>query len=122
MTLAGYRHFLAAGASLSTRAERDVARRDGFVGRIGLSAADHAIYVEALTGLSDELVALDVRMRAAHDDAGALESLRTEHRRVLDLAVLGVKAALSPDGAQRLDSYVKGHVKARIRVYSSSAQ
>jgi hypothetical protein len=112
-----YRHFIsvtAVSATASTAADRY--RRDALLEQAGLSAADRASYLAAITNVKDSLQAIDQRMQVT-SDVPSFDALKQQRRDLLDAAAARIRASLSADGTKRLQKHIDANVKKRIRIY-----
>ena len=121
-----YDHFLKAISTPIAASPQHVGARNALLARMRLSQTDGRALILALTGVWDELNRIDVARRSAPsalDPAGHTRNdLATRERALLDSAKSNLLSALSPEGAQRVDAFVRTHVKRRIKVYGSPAQ
>ena len=91
--------------------------------RIGLSRDDKARFVDTLAGVREQLETIERAESGLNTDTeagrSALLTLKANREQLLDGTKAALKASLSADGANRLDAFVKGHVKAHIKVYGT---
>lgn len=105
-----YRQFIMATAGTAVATGDELARRNAFLDRVGLSATDREKFVSALASTGRDLDdatwnAIDARAKKARRDA------------VFGKARVDLGNALSPGGSARLLAHVREHVKPRIRIY-----
>jgi len=113
-----FHHFLIATAVASTSAPNDVARRDFMLARAGLSTEERHVFAIALAGVKDKLNEIEGKRRAAqYNTPGVSEQLKVRQNQILDDARARVQAALDKGAMARLDAYVQGHVKSRIKIF-----
>jgi hypothetical protein len=116
-----YEHFLMATALPSGTATKDDLSRHRFLlGRAKLTDEEIARFEVATASvhedLADAALLLD-HASAPHSDAAA--QFRERQSEILASARLRVAEALGQDAMDRLDTYVRTHVKSRITIYSS---
>ena len=111
-----YRHFVSITAVSATASTADQHRRDAILEPAGLSAADRASYLAAITNLRDSLQAIEQQMHIAPDVA-TVDALKQQRRSLLDAAAARILASLSADGTTRFQAHIKTSVKKRIRIY-----
>lgn len=103
-----------------------VARRRAHLSRIGLSDADEASLLAVLHGVADELDRVQEAQRGAAmaslSGAPELSSLKVQERELLDTTRARFGSSLSANGIDRLDTYVREHVKKRIVIYGVMPQ
>jgi hypothetical protein len=111
-----YRHFISVTAVSATASAEDRHRRDAILEQAGLSAADRASYLAAITNVRDTLQTFEQQAKAAADVATA-DAVKEQRRNLLDASAARVLASLSADGTKRLRAHINNNVKARIKIY-----
>jgi hypothetical protein len=114
-----YRHFIRATASSASAA--DIRRRELFLTKAGLTVADRLGFVTALGDVAAHLRNTQQQRQAAGSTlpVSEVDRLRENDERTFRDAEARVRAALSADGAARLDAYIRDHFKRQIVIYSS---
>src|SRR5262245_38830876 len=67
-----YRHFILLTAVSATATANDVARRDAFLARVGLSPADRTAYLGTLSQVKDQLADIEAQQRSDTADEATL--------------------------------------------------
>jgi hypothetical protein len=111
-----YRHFVSITSVSATASTADRHRRDAILEQAGLSAADRASYLAAITNVRQNLQAIERQMPVAPDVA-TVDALRQQRRSVLDATAARILPSLSADGMTRLQAHINTRVKKRIRIY-----
>jgi hypothetical protein len=115
-----YRHLLLSLAASDGSVGSE--RRDRQFKAIGLSEDDRKAVEPLLATLRNTLEGLDRtrRVLATHPASDAtLNALQTQEHQALDAAQEQLRQLVTPRGADLVDAYVRGYVRARIVVYSS---
>jgi hypothetical protein len=118
-----YRHFIMVTATASNASARQIAGRDAFLARVGLSKSDRASYIEAIAGVSEQLSSIweERRLLVA---GTALSSLRFAELKLLEDQVFDsaqdrLRTRLSMEGAKRLDAHIR-IIKRGIVIYGEA--
>jgi hypothetical protein len=117
-----YEHFLMATALPSGTATKDDLLRHKFLlGRAKLSEDEIARFEAATIGVHEDLVdaALLLGQSAGASRSDTAAQFRERQSEILANARLRVVEALGQDAMDRLDAYVRTHVKSQITIYSS---
>jgi hypothetical protein len=119
-----YRQFTILASVRENASAVDRRRRDAFVKRIGLSPADEASLKAALTDVRRRLENVSAGTPHTFDAAAASSAVSQRLRNRVDgifhSADERIRAELSEDGLDRLDRFIREHVKQQIRVYGTS--
>ncbi len=114
-----YRHFIRVTAESEAATPQQLARRDAFLRRVGLSPRDSTAYLDALTHVNAQLKTIAQQNSALSPSASpdAIANLRQQERQVLDSALVRIKSSLSPAGIALLETHIRQHVKRHIVLY-----
>jgi hypothetical protein len=115
-----YRHFISVTAATAAASEEEIRRRDAFVAQLELLPADRTSYLAALSNVREALIDTEQRLRVSHSNSETVAELRRQRGRILDDAAARVLTSLSPDGVQRVEAHINGHVKKHIRIYGQA--
>jgi hypothetical protein len=120
-----YRHFISTTSIPKTASAEQLLRRTLRLRSVGLSVDDQRSYIEAIRPLRDDLDRIAVRRaQAASARRGnvlttAAASLPQEEEMAFEQARARLDAALSHEGRERLDAFIRGRVKRHIKIYGS---
>lgn len=115
-----YEHFILAVSEHQSPSPIESRRREAQLNPIGLSSADHDAFLFALSGVREELDAIQTARDAVSltpGDSAAearLKSLLTDQKQLIARSRAGLKGAISVDGQAKLDVYIRSHVKKHI--------
>jgi hypothetical protein len=116
-----YRHFVMAAAAPDVPTPDEIARRAGYLARLGLAADDRNKAITALASVRDGLETLKREQARLTGDSpqsqAALAALKIQRDAIIQGAVTRLRGSLSPEGANRVDAFVMSHVKRNIKIY-----
>jgi hypothetical protein len=108
-----YGHFIRATASATTNTES--ARREHFLAEAGLEAVERAAYVLALGDVGTRLDQVRQQRRLEGSNSAALQAVEIA---AVEDAENRIRRTLSPSAMAKVDTYVREHIKRRIKTYS----
>jgi hypothetical protein len=120
-----YRHFIKSITISTKPAVADAARRDAFLAAVGLSAGDRAASMNAVASVRqelDEIFARKMRLAAAPGADAQVQALTAQEHRALDAARSRLTDALSVEGKDSLDNYIRTRVKPRVVIYGTTSR
>ena len=124
-----FKHFIMATIPTDVvESAKDVQRREAILTNVGISLADRAAFVVAVKDARAALMAIQVakqQLGATPDAAAAQESvkqLRAQENIIFDDARVALRNALSTEGSELLERYVRERVKRRITIYGVAPQ
>ena len=121
-----YYHFITAVAKPAHASAPQLAKRNAWLARVGLSQYDQDQLDQALSNVSDALgsVARSRKGLSARSLAGAaaLAKLKTREQDILEGARARLQGSLSWEGAARVDRHVQEHIKRHIVIYGDPPQ
>jgi hypothetical protein len=118
-----YRHFILAAAVPSLATQGEISRRDGYLRLVGLTPVDTAAVVAALATVREEVE--EIKGEQVRHTDGSVESrqnlseLTRQRAAVLNAARLRLHSGLSADGRAKVDDFVRGRIKPRIKIYGA---
>ena len=111
-----WNHFLMVVSEHRNASAEDIRRRQARIAALGLGDSDAASFVQALSGLKEEIDDIDsTRIRN-----GGSEGLQSRWNNAMANARRRVREALSIDGQMRLDAFIRQRVKPGIVIYGSN--
>jgi hypothetical protein len=121
-----YHHFIMAVAKPAHASALQLAKRNAWLARVGLSQHDLDQLETALSNVPEALdrVARDRKRASPRSRAGAaaLAKLKAQEKDILDGARWQLQGSLSWEGAARVDKHIQEHVKRHIVIYGEPPQ
>ncbi len=116
-----YRHFILSVAEHTSPTPDDVKRRASRLRLIGISQADQNALIAALSGVREQLDAIDAsRASTPPTNSAALQQLLIQQTSILNNAQTAILSSVSAQGTTQLEAYIQNFVKKGIKIYASN--